>query len=598
MCGILGFTGAKAPEVLRSMAQSMVHRGPDEEGFYEQDFVSLGNRRLSIIDISSGQQPASNAAGEVWAVLNGEIYNHVELRTEMEQQGFRFKSHHSDTEVIPHMFEKFGSDFVKRLNGMFGIAVWDRRQSELHLFRDHCGIKPLFYTVANGRLIFGSEIKAILRHPDVKKAPNFRALYHYFTLKNIPAPMTAFEGIFQLRPGEHLTFKNGQIQRRYWWRLKFNENLKMSMQEGALELRRLLEDSVRLQLRSDAPFGAYLSGGIDSTGVVAIASRIVNKPLKTFTLVYSDEFNGKNMDRSFATQMAAALKTDHHEEVLRAKDVEQAVWKVVDAFDEPFSGTISTYFLTHLISRHVKVALSGDGADELFGSYLNHRLAQPLADGKTTDPELARLLNLPDEAARRVEQYVFNEDDKQRLLTPAFLDLADDADTEDLLRALYHQAGTQDPLNRALYADFYSLLPDQVLAFVDRLSMQHSVEVRPPFLDPRIVEFAATVPGLMKITREGATKAILKEALKDLLPSDLLHRPKEGFVMPTHIWITNQLRSLTQDLLSEAALKKHGLINPSVVNQLVSDPTKIVGRQAYKVWNLMMFQIWWKQHFN
>ena len=615
MCGIFGFTGDKNRSVLTQMGDALVHRGPDEFGCHETDKVSLGIRRLSIVDIESGQQPAASEDGLVTCVLNGEIYNHIELRDELVKEGHKFRSHHSDTEVIPHLYQKYGIDFTRHLNGMFAIALWDEKKSELHIVRDRSGIKPLFYTIQKGRLIFGSEIKAILANPLTEKKPNFQAITNYFSFKNIPSPESAFEGIFQLFPGERLVFKNGELEKFRWWKLKTSDPADMSFDEAAKGIKDILVDSVRLQLRSDAPFGAYLSGGIDSSAVVAIASGLVEKPLKTFTLIYDESLEGKNRDRDFARVISKRYGTDHHEDIMRPKEISEDLPQIVEAFDEPFSGTISTFFLTKFIAKHVTVALSGDGADELFGSYANHRLAQPLRNAEHFDrarpldefqktlpaefsaEKIMALSQIGDEAARRMRQYIFSDKEKSILLAPLVKKHRVENESEERIRNLYRSVQTTDPLNRALFVDQESLLPDQVLAFVDRLSMAHSVEVRPPFLDHRLVEYAATIPGKYKISGDGTVKHVLKKAVSEYLPNELIERPKEGFVMPVHLWLLDKLRPLLLDLLSKPVLEKQGLLNAEYVENLVSDHFASKADHGYKLWNLMMFQLWWNRHF-
>lgn len=618
MCGICGFTGGPDRLTLERMTRAVVHRGPDEEGFWSSPDVSLGMRRLAIIDLSSGQQPVQNEDGTIWAVFNGEIYNHPELRAELEQQGHRFRSHHSDTETLVHLYEEYGPDYLHRLNGMFAIALWDNQRRELHLARDRAGIKPLFIASRNGRVVFGSEIKSILAHPAVgRPSPNFKALHHYFSFKNTPAPWSAFDGIEQLGPGERAVIRgDGNIERHRWWRIRFAENAELTEADAAECLRELLIDSVRLRMRSDVPFGAYLSGGVDSSSVVALMCQLGAHRVKTFSLAYEEGFSYKEPDRHYARLMSELYGTDHHEHVMSPHELWSDVHAVLEAFDEPFSGVTSTYFLTKLISKYVKVALSGDGADELFASYLPHRLAQPLFHyarlrnrNRRWAPEEAALLEpfadkaelldslfaRGDEAARRMGQYLWDEAGKADLYTPAMRELTAGADTEALVRALYAEAGTDDPLNRALFVDFESLLPDQVLAFVDRLSMAHSVEVRPPFLDYRIMEFAATLPGSFKIKGD-RIKHILKQAVRRLIPDEIIERPKEGFVLPINDWLLGGLRDRVMETLAPERLARHGLLRPDVVSTVLQQHYSGQAQHGARIWNLMSFQIWWEHY--
>jgi asparagine synthase (glutamine-hydrolysing) len=599
------------------MVEVIHHRGPDDDGFYEADGVSLGMRRLSIIDLAGGHQPMFNEDGTVVCVYNGEIYNHVELQKTLIAQGHRFRSDHSDTETIVHLYEQHGLDFVKHLNGMFAIALWDSQRKQLVLARDRVGIKPLYFARVPGGVAFGSEIKAILKHSAIKREPNYEALYHYLSLKNVPCPETAYAGIGQLRPGELAVFKDGGFERSIYWHVKFAEKLSMTDEEAATGIRSLLEDSVRLQMRSDVPFGAYLSGGVDSSSVVALMSRISGAKVMTFSLTYGEDVAHKADDQRFARMVSKQYGTDHHEYLLPASEAAESIEPVLHAFDEPFSGVTSTYFLTKLISKHVKVALSGDGADELFGSYLSHRLAQPLdmrrrqrLDGSNVSPAdaiklkpfenridyLDQLLAIDDEASRRMSLHLWDDKAKARLVTDRFRTLANCVATRDLVAEVLSTAGTNDPLNRALYYDFETLLPDQVLPFVDRLSMAHSVEVRPPFLDHRLVEFAATIPGHMKI-RAGREKHILKEAVRGLIPDEILHRKKEGFVLPVDQWLLGELRPRVEAALSPERLAVHGLLRAESVRALLDQHYAGKANHGPRIWNLMMFQVWWEKTY-
>jgi asparagine synthase (glutamine-hydrolysing) len=616
MCGICGFSGPRDGIALRRMANAIAHRGPDDSGFWESHAVSLGMRRLAIVDIDTGQQPVFNEDGSVSVVFNGEIYNHLELRAELQAAGHRFRTDHSDTETIVHLYEEYGDDFLHRLNGMFAIALWDEKRQRLLLARDRAGVKPLYVAQVSGQLLFASEVKSLLAHPAIGRLPNYRALYHYFSFKNIPAPWSAFADVEQLRPGERVIFQQGVLTREKWWSLKFGEDGAIDEATASHRIRELLEDSVRLRMRADVPFGAYLSGGLDSSSVVALMSRIGGHRVQTFSLVYSDDFPHKNADQEHARLISRQYDTDHHECVLTASDVQDSLDAVIKAFDEPFSGVTSTYFVTRLIAKHVKVAISGDGADELFGSYLSHRLAQPLSyfsglshklDALTPAeidllrpyqdrPEyLESILRFGDEAARRAGLALWTDEDKRGLLSQKMLSLCGDESTSRLYRAALDLSGTNDPLNRALACDFALLLPDQVLAFVDRLSMAHSVEVRNPFLDYRLMEFAARLPGRFKIQR-GRSKHILKEAVRGLIPDQVIDRPKEGFVLPLDAWLKNELRPMLENLLTPERLAIHGLLQSDRVKVLMDDHFAGVANNGPRLWNILMFQKWWERY--
>lgn len=601
------------------MTAALLHRGPDEDGFYSDGSVNLGMRRLSIIDLTTGRQPIHNEDKGIWTVFNGEIYNFRELRKDLEEKGHRFYTGHSDTEAIVHLYEEYGDDFMHRINGMFAIALWDKRRERLLLIRDRMGVKPLFYALVNGMLLFGSEIKAILAHPAYRRAVCPEGVYHYFSFKNIPAPFTAFEGIYCLFPGEMLVFSRGGMEKRRWWKIRFEENGALDEAEARERILALLEDATRLRMISDVPFGAYLSGGVDSSSIVALMTRFTDRPVKTFSLGYEDELSNKEADLYYARKVSAAYGTEHHEYIMSYRELVEDIGAVIGAFDQPFSGTISTFFLSKLIRQHVKVALSGDGADELFGSYLSHRVAQPLwhfgrmlgkvRSGTLTDEE--KCLFAPcdmklledlygksggEEAAWRCSLYLFSDREKKSLLSGSFLAGARGADTYALIRGKFDELTARNPLNRILEMEWNTQFPDQVLAFVDFLSMAHSVEIRSPFLDYRLVEFASTLPGSLKI-RNGNVKDILKRTVEPLLPGGITKRPKEGFVLPIFDWMVEKLRDYSRETLSEGRLRKHGLLNAEAVQEVVR--SYYAGDRAYagKVWNLMMFQVWWEKYF-
>ena len=619
MCGICGFTGRSDDKLLKKMADTLIHRGPDEDGFYTDDAVNLAIRRLSIIDLKSGQQPIHNEDKTLWTIFNGEIYNFQELRKDMESKGHRFYTDHSDTEVIVHLYEEYGAEFVHKMNGMFAIALWDKAEEKLLLIRDRMGVKPLFYLLINNNIIFASEIKAILERPDYIRDINYDALYHYFTFKNIPAPLTAFRDIYSLLPGEILTFYRGSLEKKRYWRIRFTERYDYSEEFVTQKIIALLEDAVKLRMISDVPFGAYLSGGVDSSTVVALMTRFSNKPVVTFSLGYEDELKNKEADLYHARKVSEFYKTEHHEYIMSSNEVPEKIGNVIRAFDQPFSGTISTYFLTGLISRHVKVALSGDGADELFGSYLSHRTALPMyhfsrlydrvkANSLTEEERrlfapcdieyLANLYNISsgEPSKWRYALCLFSDEEKQYLLSDKFKANLNNSGSYSLLKSYFDSASTEDPLNRVLEVEWNTQLPDQVLAFVDFLSMAHSVEIRSPFLDYRLVEFVATIPGNMKI-KNGNVKDILKKAVEPLLPKGITKRPKEGFVLPVFEWMETELRDYCKELLSEDKLKKHDLLNIDMVKHIMDSYFAGNKSNAGKVWNLMMFQVWWEAYF-
>jgi asparagine synthase (glutamine-hydrolysing) len=608
MCGIAGFTGPSNRTALESMTESLRHRGPDSAGFWEGPGVSLGMRRLAIIDVATGEQPVFNEDKSVAVVFNGEIYNYIELREQLQRAGHRFSTDHSDTEVIVHLYEDRGLDFVHELNGMFAIALWDAPRRRLVLARDRLGIKPLYFARVPRGVAFGSEPKALLLHPAISRTPNLHAIHHYLSLKNVPAPLSAFRDIEQLRAGELAVCADGNVERKRWWRVEFRQGADIDEREAAGQIRALLQDSVRLQMRSDVPFGAYLSGGVDSSSVVALLAKLGAGRIETFTLVYDDDFPNKENDRRFARQVADQYGTEHHEHLVTFNDLPEKLDHVVRSFDEPFSGVISTYFITQSIAQHVKVALSGDGADEMFASYLAHRIASPLAayaagrndpaalvPFEAEAPRLAALVARGDEAARRMGLYLLDDGQKSALYSAHMQEAIDGVSTEATIRSTLAACKVADPLNRALFLDLETLLPDQVLAFVDRLSMAHSVEVRPPFLDHRLVEFVAGLSGSVKI-KGGRVKHILKEAVKDLLPPELLARPKEGFIMPVNEWLIGSLKDYVLATLAPARLARHGLFRPEAIRELLEQHYAGAANRGNQIWNLLMLQLWWERY--
>lgn len=597
MCGISGFSGDRNASFLRDMTRRLAHRGPDDEGYYESDGMSLGVRRLAILDPKTGKQPVHNESRSVWCVFNGEIYNHAALRQELLSQGHMFYTHHSDTEVLVHLYEEYGENFAEKLNGMFAIALWDLARNKLILVRDRLGKKPLYYSIQKGRIAFASEIKALFSLPWISREIDSSTLSDYFSHKNISAPKTVFRDIRQILAGHFLVFQGEDAEEKAYWQLDFSRPLDISLEEAKSEVLRLLEDAVIQRMHCDVPLGAYLSGGLDSSLVVALMQRHDSRPIKTFSLGYEDKFDHKQTDLDFARKLSRRIGTEHHEYLMKVSELPEMLPKILQAFDEPFSGTISTYFLSQLIAKHVKVALSGDGADELFGSYLAHRLAVPVASFVQATPQermgfeqytLLKTLADPSIAVWRSRMDVFPEEEKRKLLLFK--------SGKNRYEFLSETLTARDPLNRVLEMDQKELLPNQVLAFVDRLSMAHSVEVRVPYLDYRLVEFVAKLPGEMKIHR-GITKYLLRETAEGILPDDWIQRPKEGFVMPVYSWLRTSLEPFVRDVLSEERVSQSGLLSPSYICQLVDEFFR--GRLIEaKIWNLVCFQVWWENYYD
>jgi asparagine synthase (glutamine-hydrolysing) len=614
MCGICGFTGKGNLELLKHMTKLLSHRGPDDEGYYRRDRVNLGVRRLAIIDLKKGAQPQTNETESIWVIFNGEIYNYLDLRNQLLKQGHVFKSHHSDTEVIVHLYEQYGLDFINKINGMFAIAIWDTEKEVLILIRDRLGVKPLYYTVVNGELIFSSEIKSILAHPLIKKEPDFKSLYYYLSLKNIPSPYTAFKKISALRPGNYLIFKDGETTIKRYWDLGFSSNF-IKEDEAIDRMYEILKDAVRIRLRSDVEIGCYLSGGLDSSIVVAMASKLSNLRLKTFSLGYKENIPSKDKDISSARLISKLYNTQHFEYLTDSKELIDEISNIVSSFDQPFGGVISTYFLTKLVSRHVKVALSGDGADELFGSYLSHRIASCYDNYKTYlktgkingnlvlfKGQMKFIKELFDKSCKiyewRAKILPFSKINSKKIFCKDVQDIIATENLEDYLREFFNSK-PDETLNKVLEAEIKTLFPDQVLAFVDFLSMAHSVEIRSPFIDYRFVELVAQLPQELKI-KDGTVKYILKKfaMAKNLLPEEVINRPKEGFVMPIYKWMDGELKECIQDILSISSLRDLKIFEPLYIKSILNLHYHKNVKLYAEIWNIVMLVLWYRKYFS
>lgn len=607
MCGIAGVFGRREPDIVGRMLATMRHRGPDDEHLIAMPEITFGARRLSIIDLEGGRQPLSDAEGSVWAAQNGEIYNFQELSKVLVSRGHRFRSR-TDTEVLVHGYKEWGADLPLRLRGMFAFAVWDSTRHQGMLVRDRVGKKPLYlWSGPDGALWFASEIKALLGIPGFERRLNRTALHHYLSYKHVPAPLSIFEGVRAVPAGTRIRIDGtGCKVEDVYWSPRFAPQPAGSVDEAAERILSTLRTAVRRRLISDVPVGFFLSGGIDSALVAALAAEESAEPIRTFTLTYGpdDTTEGKERDRASARLVAARIGSKHVEEEVAMGNLRDEFPRILSAFDEPFAGVVSTYFLSREMARHVKVALSGDGADELFGSYLSHRLAQPIAhylrqgrEGsefgyrpfETRIDYLASLAH-PDPWEWRSRLGVFSEEEKRVLL----LNPCEESTPEHWKR---YFAGTDghDPLNRILEAEFRGIFPDQVLAFVDRLSMAHSLEVRCPFLDHEFVELAGSIPGSWKI-EGGIVKAILKRAALRILPEDLVHRPKEGFLMPMTPWLAGAGKDHVHDVLSPRAVRQGGVFRPerveAILNRFFQGETEL----GQRVLTLLAFQTWQERY--
>ena len=639
MCGIAGIANADGrpidERVLRNMCDAIVHRGPDDEGYFisrpetgsdghfeGEASVGLGMRRLSIIDLATGNQPIHNEDKTVWVVLNGEIYNYPELRTALEARGHRFYTQ-SDTEAIVHAYEEYGNDVPRHLRGMFAFAIWDAKRKRLLLARDRVGKKPLLYATVGRKLIFASEFQAILQHPDVSREVNLDAISHYLSFMCVPAPITAFAGVQKLEPGHVLTWQNGEVEVRRYWSLDFKNKIDIPEEEAAERVVDLLREAVRVRLMSDVPLGAFLSGGIDSSAVVALMSELSSERVKTFSIGFEEEeFNEIN----HARRVAERFGTDHHEFIVRPNAVE-VLPTLVRHYGEPFadSSAIPTYYLSKMTRQHVTVALNGDGGDECFAGYERyaamriaeryHRLPrlfreQVVEPALGAFPEAGPTRSLLGKARRFMdvvgrptgERYlrwtsVFSEELKAELCTREFLRRTSKARPLGYVQPWFEGNGEIDVVDRALMADTSSYLPNDLLVKVDIASMAVSLEARSPFLDHHVMEFAASLPARYKL-RGLTTKYLLKNALKGLLPGENLKRSKMGFGVPIGKWFRGELKSfLAETILSERALGR-GYFKREAVRLLVDEHTNSRRDHAHQLWTLLMLELWHQEFVN
>src|SRR5688572_3415266 len=570
MCGITGWASFDshtpppdgAEDLLHAMCERMVHRGPDSEGLYVTTGAALGMRRLAIIDLVTGEQPVFNEDRSIAVILNGEIYNYRELRTELEKRGHSFRSA-SDTEVLPHLYEEYGDDMLRQLNGMFAFALWDSKKRRLLIARDRFGEKPLYWGVFDNALVFASEPKALLAHPAVKPSLNLQALREYLSFDYVPAPLSIYQGINKLPAAHKLTLQDGRVNVDCYWRLSYKTvDPVPSEQEAAERLRELLADAVRMRLVSDVPLGVLLSGGVDSSTIAALAVRASSEAVKTFSISFAEA----SFDESvYARGVAEFLGTDHHEERLSADLAANLVGEIGSWMDEPFSdpSLVPTYLLSRFTRKHVTVALGGDGGDELFAGYqmyAGHRWAEvykhmPAVLRRGVVEPLVRWLpvktknlsfdykalrfvtgvNYDTVARHHIWFGSFTPDQQQQLLTPAALD-AGDGDIYADARVIAAECEDDDLVTRMQSVDTRLYLAEDILTKVDRASMAVSLEVRAPFLDPRVAEFAASLPCNYKL-RGQKTKYILKKAVKEMLPPFVTRRGKKGFGVPVAEWL-------------------------------------------------------------
>jgi len=623
MCGIAGFADITPREGtitahrarLKAMCDVMRHRGPDDEGGHVEPGVAIGMRRLSIIDLSTGHQPIHNETRHVWVVFNGEIYNYRELRETLEAAGHRFYTA-SDTETIVHGYEEWGEQVFSRLRGMFGIAIWDARKQTLLVARDRPGIKPLYYAEADGRLFFASEAKCLLVNPEIDREIDPAALDHYLAYLYTPRDRSIFRGIRKLLPGHFLRLRDGRVSVERYWQLPAVETFCGSEADALDELERTLATAVESHLLSDVPIGAFLSGGIDSSLVVALMARVSQRPVKTFSIGFEEsEFN----ELPHARRVASHLGTEHHEFVVRP-DATRILDRLIWHFDEPFadSSAIPTWYVSELARQHVTVVLSGDGGDELFGGYdryLPHPHVQSfdrLAPGVGRALASAAWRALPhgargknflrhvsrDGQGRYLDSVTFfHADERQSLLSPDVRAALGRWDAERFFSAPFERLSRLPFAAQMMAFDFETYLPEDCLTKVDRMSMAHSIESRVPLLDHRVIEFAASLPAAMKISA-GRRKHLLKEVAFRLVPRELLERPKQGFGVPIGHWFRGSMRDVFGDVLTSASARQRGYFNGAFVDRILDE--HLAGRRDHslRLWQLVVFELWHRQYVN
>ena len=601
--------------VLEAMTEALAHRGPDAAGYHVASGIGLGHRRLSIIDLSTGDQPLTNEDGTVWTVFNGEIYNFAEVRAELATHGHRFGTH-SDTEVIVHGYEQWGERCVDRFRGMFAFAVWDAPARRLLLARDRLGVKPLYYAEIPERgVVFGSELKSLLEDPDLPREWRADAVDAYLTLLYIPAPSTIYGGIHKLPPAHVLVAENGTIRTSRYWDLEFTGDGDDCRESQYVErLEALLAESVRLRQVSDVPLGTFLSGGIDSSAVAAYMVETSERPPVTISVGFD---HSAYDELSHARRVAEHLGCEFHARTV-TPDIASVLPKLVWHFDEPFadSSAVPTYYVSKAARELVTVALSGDGGDELWAGYARHRVERWEQRARTVlglatraAGNLAHALPLSLKGARALRHLaadsadayafkhgygMFEPEAKSRLYSPDFSASVRGADPFAAFRDIYRRCASTDPLDRALYVDVHTYMVDDILTKVDRMSMAVSLEAREPLLDHKLLEFAATVPTSLKL-RNGKSKYLLRRALERRVPREILDRGKHGFEAPIGEWLRGPLSEMAGDLLHDGRLRARGIFNDREVARLWSEHRSGRDDHRHRLWQLVMLELWFRQ---
>ncbi|NDJ51536.1 MAG: asparagine synthase (glutamine-hydrolyzing) [Chloroflexi bacterium] len=620
MCGIWGAVNVADLEAAQKAARAMQHRGPDDHGFHIAEHpipVSLVNTRLSIIDLSdAGHQPMCSEDGRYWIVYNGEVYNYEPLRTVLMEGGHSFHSH-TDTEVILHAYMQWGSDCLSHLRGMFAFAIWDKETGSLFAARDRLGIKPLYYThIHRGtqeKLIFASELKAMLSCSLVDARLNMAGLHHFLSFYAVPSPYTLLEDVLMLPPGHYMVYEEGRLTVSQYWNVQQHVPNQASEEDLIVQLRALLEGSIKLRMIADVPVGAFLSGGIDSSVVVALMSQLSGERLRTFSIGF--DADGRSLDeRSAARLVAKHYDTDHHEVVVTGQHVRDQIDHFIRAMDQPSGDGLNTYLVSQATAEQVKVAVSGLGGDELFAGYPQFRMFQRAETARGvwgSAPDAARSLlrsaaqriNAVDRAMTWLDgdlldryervRILYDEETKMTLYTDTTrLSMTIPETIQKYLSRFVHPAEV-DPIAQITRLELSNYMPHTLLRDTDAMSMAHSLEVRVPLIDHKLVEFAANIPSEMKVQGK-QSKAIFIKAVQDLLPKSVLNRPKRGFEMPVAVWMRHELRDVVEDVFSADSIQRRGLFKQGALQGIYQDFQR--GQGPYmRVWALVTLELWMRQ---
>lgn len=605
MCGIVGLTDTNSFHLLNKMNNLLVHRGPDDSGEFidREQGVALAMRRLAIIDLKGGRQPMSNEDESLWVICNGEIYNSPELRQNLLSKGHKLKTKNSDVEVLLHLYEEKGTDLLHYLNGMFAFILYDRRKGVLFGARDRIGIKPLYYAYKNGSLAFSSELKSLLLLPWISKEINFTSLYHYISLQFIPSPDSIFSDIKKLPAGYffiyELTQKNLNLYK--YWDLNVTHIEEKPNEIWIGVLREKLKEAIKRWTLSDVPIACSLSGGLDSSSIVGLLASSGEKDIRTYSLGFEGEKEQRCNELPLARKVSTRWSTKHREIILSPSKVLEDIEKMVWHLDEPYGGGLPSWYIYEIISKDVKVCLTGTGGDELFGNYgkytiyekgIWHRYIKIIKDAVRVHSlrEINNGFRFP--IGYFYHRY-FSDAVKDAIVFDGNYII--DRKTEPYIENIWIESNTDNPRNAVAYVDFKLQLPEEFLLVTDRFSMAHSVEARTPFLDHELVELVFKIPPMIR-TGSGSYKSFLKQIVRDILPKELLDAPKRGFILPLNVWTRNELMPLIEDLLSPRYLKQQGIFAGDLYRRIINPHLSGKTEYTQQVWTLLMFQLWYKKY--